>query len=190
MPVLTPYTGALRLSVNGSLGLSSSASLGLNVATSSSSPVAGTDYSQVTASGDVNLSGSTLTLGADGSAPCAAGPVGTTYTLLRTTGGTNTAPAPGGPTGPTGEFNIEKIVWNPAWVPPDAKWALNGDRGVTMVLSTHDLNLAAALCRQLILLRGGRVIAQGPTADVLTPDTVRASASSRKPGTSRRATQP
>ena len=25
---------------------------------------------------------------------------------------------------------------------------LNRDRGVTMVLSTHDLNLAAALCRQ------------------------------------------
>ena len=52
--------------------------------------------------------------------------------------------------------------------------ALNGDRGVTMVLSTHDLNLAAALCRQLILLRGGRVIAQGATEQALTPDTVRA----------------
>jgi len=52
--------------------------------------------------------------------------------------------------------------------------ALNGDRRVTMVLSTHDLNLAAVLCRQLILLRGGRVIAQGATEDVLTPDTVRA----------------
>ena len=43
-----------------------------------------------------------------------------------------------------------------------------------MVLSTHDLNLAAALCRRLILLRGGRVIAQGPTDEVLTPDSVRA----------------
>ena len=51
---------------------------------------------------------------------------------------------------------------------------LNRDRGVTMVLSTHDLNLAAGLCRRLILLRGGRVIAQGPTEDVLTPETVRA----------------
>ena len=51
---------------------------------------------------------------------------------------------------------------------------LNRDRGVTMVLSTHDLNLAAALCRDLILLRGGRVIAQGPTEDVLTPEAVRA----------------
>ena len=52
--------------------------------------------------------------------------------------------------------------------------ALNRDRGVTMVLSTHDLNLAAALCRHLILLRAGRVVAQGPTEDVLTPETVRA----------------
>jgi iron complex transport system ATP-binding protein len=51
---------------------------------------------------------------------------------------------------------------------------LNRDRGVTMVLSTHDLNLAAALCRHLILLHGGRVVAQGPTEHVLTPDTVRA----------------
>jgi iron complex transport system ATP-binding protein len=52
--------------------------------------------------------------------------------------------------------------------------ALNRDDRVTMVLSTHDLNLAAALCRHLILLRDGRVIAQGPTEDVLTPETVRA----------------
>jgi iron complex transport system ATP-binding protein len=51
---------------------------------------------------------------------------------------------------------------------------LNRDHGVTMVLSTHDLNLAAALCRELILLRDGRVLAQGPTEDVLTPEIVRA----------------
>ena len=51
---------------------------------------------------------------------------------------------------------------------------LNVDEGVTMVLSTHDLNLAAALCRTLVLLRGGRVLASGPTEDVLTPDAVRA----------------
>jgi iron complex transport system ATP-binding protein len=51
---------------------------------------------------------------------------------------------------------------------------LNRDTGATMVLSTHDLNLAAALCRRLVLLREGRVLASGPTADVLTSDTVRA----------------
>jgi lipoprotein-anchoring transpeptidase ErfK/SrfK len=24
---------------------------------------------------------------------------------------------------PTGLFNIQKVVWNPAWIPPDAAWA-------------------------------------------------------------------
>ena len=45
---------------------------------------------------------------------------------------------------------------------------LNRERGVTMVLATHDLNLAASLCDSLVLLRSGRVLAQGPTRDVLT----------------------
>ncbi len=51
---------------------------------------------------------------------------------------------------------------------------LNAERGVTMVVATHDLNLAAAVCRQLVLLRGGRVLAAGPTSEVLTTDTIRA----------------
>ena len=38
-----------------------------------------------------------------------------------------------------------------------------------MAISTHDLTLAAALCRDLVLLREGRVIAAGPTQAVLTP---------------------
>ena len=50
---------------------------------------------------------------------------------------------------------------------------LNRERGVTMVLATHDLNLAAALCTGIVMLRGGRVIAQGPTTEVLTPARVR-----------------
>ena len=40
---------------------------------------------------------------------------------------------------------------------------LNAERGTTMVVSTHDLNLAAALCERVVLLKAGRVIAQGPT---------------------------
>jgi iron complex transport system ATP-binding protein len=44
---------------------------------------------------------------------------------------------------------------------------LNRDRGITMLLATHDVNLAAALCDRLILLRHGRVLAHGPTRDVL-----------------------
>jgi iron complex transport system ATP-binding protein len=50
---------------------------------------------------------------------------------------------------------------------------LNRDRGTTMVVSTHDLNLAATLCTELVLLKQGRVIAQGPTDKVLTPAHVR-----------------
>jgi iron complex transport system ATP-binding protein len=51
---------------------------------------------------------------------------------------------------------------------------LNLDHGVTMAISTHDLNLAAAICRDLILMRDGKVLATGPTTEVLTPDNVRA----------------
>ena len=49
---------------------------------------------------------------------------------------------------------------------------LNSEQRVTMALSTHDLNLAASICRELILMRDGRVIATGATADVLTPENV------------------
>ena len=50
---------------------------------------------------------------------------------------------------------------------------LNRQRGVTMVLATHDLNLAAAVCDSLVLLRDGRVLSQGGTREILTPSTVR-----------------
>jgi iron complex transport system ATP-binding protein len=50
---------------------------------------------------------------------------------------------------------------------------LNREHGVTMAISTHDLNLAASICRELILMRDGRVLAAGPTAEVLTPENVR-----------------
>jgi iron complex transport system ATP-binding protein len=49
---------------------------------------------------------------------------------------------------------------------------LNRERGVTMVLATHDLNLAAGLCDTLVLMRGGRVLAHGPTRDVLTASSI------------------
>jgi iron complex transport system ATP-binding protein len=42
-----------------------------------------------------------------------------------------------------------------------------------MAISTHDLNFAAALCRELIVMRDGGVLAAGPTEDVLTPETIR-----------------
>ena len=51
---------------------------------------------------------------------------------------------------------------------------LNRRRAVTMVLATHDLNLAAALCDTLVLVSGGAVLAHGRTSEVLTHDAVRA----------------
>ena len=50
---------------------------------------------------------------------------------------------------------------------------LNRERGTTMVVSTHDLNLAAALCARVVLLKEGRVLAQGPTTEVLTEANIR-----------------
>lgn len=45
---------------------------------------------------------------------------------------------------------------------------------VAIVVSTHDLNFAAGLCRTLVLLRNGEVLAAGATEDVLTADRIRA----------------
>jgi iron complex transport system ATP-binding protein len=51
---------------------------------------------------------------------------------------------------------------------------LNRDRHTTMVVSTHDLNFAASICTDLVLIRHGRVIAQGSVAEVLTQERIRA----------------
>jgi iron complex transport system ATP-binding protein len=45
---------------------------------------------------------------------------------------------------------------------------------ISIVISTHDLNFAASVCRSLVLLESGRVLAAGPVDDVLTPGNVRA----------------
>ena len=50
---------------------------------------------------------------------------------------------------------------------------LNAERGTTMIVSTHDLNLAAALCERIVLLKQGRVLAQGPTRETLTAENIR-----------------
>jgi iron complex transport system ATP-binding protein len=51
---------------------------------------------------------------------------------------------------------------------------LNRDRGVTIAVSTHDLNFAASVCQRLLMLREGRVIAAGTTPEVMTPEHIRA----------------
>jgi iron complex transport system ATP-binding protein len=51
---------------------------------------------------------------------------------------------------------------------------LNAERGTTMIVSTHDLNFAAALCSRVVLLKDGRVLAKGQTEDVVTASHIRA----------------
>ena len=50
---------------------------------------------------------------------------------------------------------------------------LNGDRGCTMLVCTHDLNLAATICAELVLIRRGRVIDRGTPEAVLTTANIR-----------------
>jgi iron complex transport system ATP-binding protein len=50
---------------------------------------------------------------------------------------------------------------------------LNRTRALTVIVSTHDLNLAAGLCRDLILLERGRVLATGPVESIMTPALIR-----------------
>ena len=44
---------------------------------------------------------------------------------------------------------------------------INRDRGTTVILVSHDLNLAAEVCDRLLLLAAGRVVRVGPPSDVL-----------------------
>jgi iron complex transport system ATP-binding protein len=46
--------------------------------------------------------------------------------------------------------------------------------GIAIVVSTHDLNFAASVCRRLVLLKDGRVLASGSTDEVLTSHNIRA----------------
>src|SRR5574342_640341 len=45
---------------------------------------------------------------------------------------------------------------------------LAAEQGATVITALHDLNLAAEYCDRLVLLRAGRVAAQGLTREVLT----------------------
>jgi iron complex transport system ATP-binding protein len=51
---------------------------------------------------------------------------------------------------------------------------LNRERGTTVLMVLHDLNMAARYADHLIAMAGGAIHAQGDPADVLTVDTVQA----------------
>jgi iron complex transport system ATP-binding protein len=46
--------------------------------------------------------------------------------------------------------------------------ALHTGRGLAIVVSTHDLAFAARVCRTLVMIKDGRVLAAGPVEEVLT----------------------
>ncbi|MCB9476214.1 MAG: ABC transporter ATP-binding protein [Deltaproteobacteria bacterium] len=50
---------------------------------------------------------------------------------------------------------------------------MNVERQITVVVITHDLNLAALFFTRVLVLSEGRVIADGPPKDVLTPELIR-----------------
>ena len=47
------------------------------------------------------------------------------------------------------------------------------DDGLTAVAAIHDLNMAARYCDRLVLLKNGRVLAEGSPEEVLVPETIR-----------------
>ena len=49
---------------------------------------------------------------------------------------------------------------------------LNCEAGLTVLAIFHDLNLAAASCARLVVLREGRLVADGPPESVITPDLI------------------
>ena len=49
---------------------------------------------------------------------------------------------------------------------------MNAERGLTIVAAMHDLNLASAYFRRLILMKEGAIIADGPPERVLTSSTI------------------
>jgi iron complex transport system ATP-binding protein len=50
---------------------------------------------------------------------------------------------------------------------------LNAERGLTVVMALHDLSQAARYADRLVLLKDGRVLADGAAADVLLPELIR-----------------
>ena len=45
---------------------------------------------------------------------------------------------------------------------------LHDRQNVSIVLTTHDVHFARAVCDEIVLLRDGQILARGPSADVLT----------------------
>ena len=55
----------------------------------------------------------------------------------------------------------------------DLLTTLNRERATTVVMVLHELNLAARYADHLVVMSGGRIVAEGAPTEVLTADTVR-----------------
>lgn len=51
---------------------------------------------------------------------------------------------------------------------------LSREKGITVVCAIHDLHLAGRFSDKIVMLRQGRIFAQGPVQEVMTPDNLRA----------------
>jgi len=49
---------------------------------------------------------------------------------------------------------------------------LNRERGLTIVMASHDMNMASEFCDRLILLQGGRIYKTGPPGEVITRENI------------------
>jgi len=47
---------------------------------------------------------------------------------------------------------------------------LSHERGLSVVMVLHDVNIAACFCDEIVALHSGQIIAQGPPAAIVTPD--------------------
>jgi iron complex transport system ATP-binding protein len=50
--------------------------------------------------------------------------------------------------------------------------SLNRERGLTIIMASHDLNLASEFCDRLILLQKGRIYKMGSPAEVITKENI------------------
>lgn len=50
--------------------------------------------------------------------------------------------------------------------------SLNREKGLTIVMATHDMNIAAEFCDRLILLRQGTIYKMGPPKEVITEENI------------------
>jgi len=49
---------------------------------------------------------------------------------------------------------------------------LNQERGLTIIMASHDMNMASEFCDRLILLQGGRIYKMGPPGEVITRENI------------------